>query len=227
MAASYCDRLSLEAGGKFVHISEGWDLLEEASRSGKGGIILTSHIGNWEIGARLFKRDGLRMLLLMGERSPKEVARFQREDLKAEGLDVSVSPAGKDPSFAGLEAMEFLGKGGFVAVAGDMAWANQRRRAKVSLFGHEALLPAGPHLLALLSGAPLFTLFSFRTGRARHRFVMSGPRWVKVASLEDRNRAVQRSAQEYAEDLERAVRSYPWQWHIFEPVLGPLIGQND
>jgi lauroyl/myristoyl acyltransferase len=215
--------LSLEAGGNLIHSSEGWDHLEEASSSGKGGIILTSHIGNWEIGARLFKRKGLRMLLLMGERSPKQVARFQRKDMQAEGLQVSVSQTGNDPSLAGLEAVEFLGKGGFVAVAGDMTWANQRRRIKVNLFGHEAFLPAGPHLLALLSGAPLFTLFSFRTGRARHRFVVSGPRWVKVASQEDRNRAIQRSAQEYAADLERAVRSYPWQWHIFEPVLGPPI----
>jgi lauroyl/myristoyl acyltransferase len=163
----------------------------------------------------------------MGERDPKQVARGQRKDLMSEGLDVSVSPAGKDPSYAGLEAMEFLGKGGFVALAGDMAWASQRRRAKVSLFGHEAFLPAGPHLLALLSGAPIFTLFSFRVGRARHRFVASGPRWVKADALADRNRAIQQSAQVYARDLEKAVRSYPWQWHIFEPVLGPRIKEND
>ena len=111
MAASYCDRLSLDAGGKFVHISEGWDLLKEAYHSGKGGIILTSHIGNWEIGARLFQRDGLKMMMLMGERNPKEVARFQREDMMAEGLDVSVSQAENDPSFAGLEAADFIKKG--------------------------------------------------------------------------------------------------------------------
>jgi lauroyl/myristoyl acyltransferase len=125
-----------------------------------------------------------------------------------------------------LEALEFLGKGGFVALAGDMVWAGQRRRVKVTLFGREALLPEAPHLLALLSGAPLFTLFTYRTGPADYRIVVSGPRWVKADSLEERKGAVQRSAEEYAGLLEEAVRRYPWQWHIFEPVLGPAVEQK-
>lgn len=223
LSASYCDRLSLDAGGKVTYTSEGPDPFENPAGLERGGILLISHVGNWEIGARLFRRIGLKLLLLMGERESKEVARLQRKDMKAEGLKVSVSSPGAKTSFAGLEALEFIEKGGFVAVAGDLAWANQRRRVKVSLFGHEALLPAGPHLLALLSGAPLFTVFIFRTGRARYLVAVSGPRWVKAGSLEERNRAVQRSAEEYARQLEKAVKSYPWQWHIFEPVLGPAI----
>jgi predicted LPLAT superfamily acyltransferase len=222
-SASYCDRLSLEAGAKVRQTTEGWEYVEAAARAGTGGIFLTSHLGNWEVGARLFKRKGMKMLLLMGERDPRQVARFQKEDMKSEGLEVLVSSPENRTPFAGLEALEFMEDGGFVAVAGDLVWADQRRRVKVNLLGHEVMLPAAPHLLALLSAAPLFTLFTFRTGRAAHHFVISEPRMVKALSRTDRNAAVQQSAQEYARELEKAVRRHPWQWHIFEPFLGPAV----
>lgn len=226
LAASYCDRLNLEAGGEVTHTREGWDYLEEAS-SGTGGIILTSHLGNWEIAARLFRRGGLRMLLMMGERDPKQVARFQMEDMKAEGLRISVSSAGDRSPFAGVEAMLFMREGGFVAMAGDLVWTDQRRSVKVCLLGHEVMLPGAPHLLALLSGAPLFTVFTFRRGRAKYHFAVSEPRTVTGSSRAERNAAIQRSAQEYAWELEKAVRRFPWQWHIFETFLGPPVKQND
>jgi predicted LPLAT superfamily acyltransferase len=89
----------------------------------------------------------------------------------------------------------------------------------VSLFGREVGLSAGPHLLALVSNAPIFTVFTFRVEKRKHLIMMSPPREVKAPSRSERNVALQASAQAYASALEEMVRQHPFQWYIFEPFF--------
>lgn len=217
-ASSYCDRLSLETGEKVEFVEEGREHLENALLGGTGGIILISHLGNWEIIARIAKRKGVKLLLLMGEQESKQVSRMQKEDMRAEGINVVVPSPAIESRFAGLEAVEFLKGGGLVAIAGDLGWKNSNRGVMVNLFGRKAVLPAAPHLLGLYSGAPLFTLFAYRISRNKYLVSISPPRWVEDP-IKGRNVAIQESAQKYARDLEKAVRRFPYQWHVFEPLF--------
>ncbi len=217
--AAYCDRLELEQGREIHKTEEGWSFLEEAAEQGRGGILLVSHFGNLEIAARLLRRKGLPALLLMGERDPRQVARQQREAMKEEGLDILLSsPEGGSP-FDGLEALYYLRDGGFLAMAGDLAWQPRPRLVEAPFLGKTILLPEAPHALALVTGVPLFTLWVFRKERASYHVVVSKPRYVEAASRKERAEAIRRSALLYAQELETALKSHPWQWHVFEPVL--------
>jgi len=139
-----------------------------------------------------------------------------------QGVRIHVATA-EDPSpFGGLEALQFMREGGFVSLAGDLIWTDQRSLVSVKFFNQDVGLPAGPHLLALVSGAPLFTLFTFRVKRGKHHIILSSPRRVKAASRSERNAAIKASAQDYAGALEGMVRQYPFQWYIFEPFFRPL-----
>jgi len=193
--------------------------LVEAARKGSGGIILMSHLGSFEIAAHAFRELRLKLLLMMGEKEAKQVARDQREAMKARGIHIQVATPGEDFLFGGVEAIKFVREGGFVSVAGDLVWTEQRSRLPVSLFGHEVGLSAGPHLLALVSNAPLFTMFTFRVEKGKHLIIMSPPREVKATSRSERNVALQASAQAYASALEEKVRQHPFQWYIFEPFF--------
>ncbi len=189
----------------------------EVARRGKGGIILMSHLGSFEVAAHRFRELGLKFLLIMGEKEATQVARDQREAMEAHGIRIQV--ANEDFLFNGAEAIKFIRDGGFVSVAGDLVWTEQRSRIPVRLFGHEVGLSAGPHLLALVSGAPLFSMFTFRLAKGKHQVVMSPPREVKTQSRSERSLALQASAQAYADVLEEMVRQYPFQWYIFEPFF--------
>jgi predicted LPLAT superfamily acyltransferase len=90
----------------------------------------------------------------------------------------------------------------------------------VKLFDQKVALTSAPHLLALISGAPLFTLFTFRVKRGMHEIIISPPREVKASSRSERNMTLQASAQVYADALEAKVRQHPFQWYIFEPFFG-------
>jgi predicted LPLAT superfamily acyltransferase len=218
-AASYADRIEIRGNKGVTTAAQGRERIVEAARRGSGGIILTSHLGSYEVAARAFQKLGLRLLLIMGEKEAKQVARDQREALKARGVHIQVATAQEDSLLGGLEAVKFVREGGFVSLTGDLVWSDQRSLLPVRLFDHEVGLPAGPHLLAFISGAPLFTMFTFRVKRGRHQIIVSPPREVKAPSRSERSTALQASAQAYASALEEMVRQHPFQWYIFEPLF--------
>jgi len=218
-AATYADRIEIDRREGVTTSVQGREGIVEAARRGSGGIILISHLGSYEVAARAFQGLGLRLLIIMGEKEAKQVARDQREALKAQGIHIQVATAKEDFLFDGLEAIKFIREGGFVSLAGDLVWTEQRSLLSVRLFDYEVGLPAGPHLLALVSGAPLFTMFTFRVKRGRHQILMSPPREVKAPSRSERSTALQASAQAYASALEEMVRQHPFQWYIFEPFF--------
>ena len=74
-------------------------------------------------------------------------------------------------------------------------------------------------LFALLSGAPMFIFFAFRTGKNRYHFTMSEPISLSPASRSERDAIIRQSAQMYADTLEAMVRNYPLQWYHFKPFL--------
>jgi lauroyl/myristoyl acyltransferase len=218
-AATFAERIEFARQKGATSSTRGRENLVEAARRGSGGIILMSHLGSFEIAAQAFGELKLRLRLIMGEKEAKQVARDQREAMKARGIDIQVASAQEDFLFSGMEAIKFVREGGFVSVAGDLVWTEQRSRLPVSFFGHEVGLSAGPHLLALVSNAPLFTMFTFRAEKGKYLIIMSPPREVKAPSRSERNVALQASAQAYAHALEAMVRQHPFQWYIFEPFF--------
>jgi lauroyl/myristoyl acyltransferase len=218
-AATFGDRIDVEGKRGELSTIQGREAVLEANKRGTGGIILMSHLGSYEVVARAFQKYGLKLLLMMGEKEARQVARDQRETLKEQGITIQVATGEKDSLFGGLEAIQFLREGGFVSLAGDLIWTEQRSLLPVKLFDREVALASGPHLLSLVSGAPLFTLFTFRVKRGRHQVIVLPPRQVKASSRSKRNEALQESAQVYAEALEEMVRRFPFQWYIFEPFF--------
>ena len=220
-AATYADRIEIDRREGVTTSVQGREGIEEAAGRGSGGIILVSHLGSYEVAARAFQELGCKLLLIMGEKEAKQVARDQREALKAGGIHIQVARAKEDFTLGGLEAIKFVREGGFVSLAGDLVWTKQRPLLSVRLFDHEVGFSAGPHLLALVSGVPLFTMFTFRVKRGRHQIIMSPPREVKAPSRSERSAVLQSSAQAYASALEEMVRQHPFQWYIFEPIFRP------
>ena len=225
-AGTYADRIGVNAGKQEPASAQGREELVEAGKGGTGGIILISHMGSYEIAVRAFQELGLRLLLIMSEKEAKQVARDQRETLIARGVQIHVATAQEGSPFGGLEALKFIREGGFVSIAGDLVWTEQRSLVPVKFFSHDVGLPAGPYLLALVSGAPLFTLFTFRVRRGRHQIILSSPQHVKASSRAERNATIQASAQAYASALETMVRQQPFQWYIFEPFFRSVTDEG-
>ncbi len=186
-----------------------------------GAILLMSHLGNWEMAARLLMRErqDLRMLLYMGIKEREGVERTQKEELRLAGVRIiGEDQAGGSP-FAAVEGIRLLREGGIVSMAGDMVWRDDQRSVLVCLHGHVARLPEAPFVFALVAAVPIFVFFAFRTGRNRYRVHVSSPIWVRASGKADRQAAIAAAAQRYADLLESTLQTHPLEWYHFSRFL--------
>jgi len=200
--------------------SQGWEKLE-AVIGRQGGILLMSHLGNWEMAARLLRqqKEDLRLLLYMGVKEKEGVEHMQKEDLRRAGVTIiGVDQEGGSP-FAAVDGIRFLQSGGIISMTGDIVWRSDQRKIRVTFLGHDAWVPEAPYIFALLSGAPLFVFFAFRTGKNKYQFTLSDPIAIQSKTRQDREQAIAGAAQQYADLLEKMLREHPFEWYHFERFI--------
>ena len=218
----FVDRFYLHEKVAVHTTSEGWEYIEKALDKGSGGIILMSHMGTWEMAAGLIrqKRSHLPLLLYMGKKHAEKIGTFIKEGLSQSGIRILTADPDGGAALNIIEAVHFLRQGGLVSLTGDRPWSGRERTVDVNLFGRRAQVLEAPHILALLSGAPIMIFFSFRTGRKRYHMSVVEPYRVEPAKRSQRDEAIRRSAQHYADWLEKMIRRYPLEWFHFGPFLG-------
>jgi len=200
--------------------SEGREQLEEVI-GGRGAVLLMSHLGNWEMAAHLLKKQNntARMLLYMGVKEKEGVERLQKEELQRAGITIiGVDRSGGSP-FSAVEGIQALRAGGLVSMSGDIIRQQDQQTVTVPFLGHEVQIPRAPYVFALVSGAPLFAFFAFRTGRNSYHLTLEGPIIIPPHARNNRQQAIAAAACQYAGLLEQAVRQHPCQWYHFERFL--------
>ena len=220
----YVDRYLLEASGNIDYTAEGLEHLRYAVDNRTGGILLMSHLGNWEVAARLLKREGFPLLLFMGKKAGEQIEALQKNTLQQDGVEIIASPQGTGSPMEILEGVRYLRSGWILSTAGDRFGDAGRSFVEVEFLGHAVRLPETPYVLALATGAPIFVFFAFRKARGKYHFIIHPPINVRAGSRRSRKQGIEQAARAYARLLEQAVYQYPFEWHHFEPFLGRKNG---
>jgi predicted LPLAT superfamily acyltransferase len=214
------DRFLTNHGHLPTFTCEGVKALDDRIDHG-GALLLMSHLGNWEMAARLMMHQGYEtpLLLYMGAKGKEGVERRQKEELRQAGVTIIGVDQGATAPFAAVEGLKILRQGGVVSMTGDIIWRQDQRRIPVQVLGRPAFVSEAPFAFALVSGAPMIVFFAFRTGRNCYRLTFSDPIWVRSEHREDRHQAIAQAAQRYADLLEAALRSHPCEWYHFDRFL--------
>jgi predicted LPLAT superfamily acyltransferase len=229
----FLDRFRLAEGDDLPTTYEGWEHIVAATESGRGGVILMSHLGSWEIAARLLSRYGrnhprMRLLLYLGAKHREQIERRQKKSVEQSGIRVVSVPENGGSAMDILEGLHFLREGGLVSLTGDRLWSREQRAVTVRFSGGEARIPEIPFILAMLSGAPLLIFFAYRTEGGAYHLVTKPPLYVAAASRAERSEAVTTAAQAYADLLAETVRAHPDEWYHFESfLLEPEDGEGE
>ena len=193
--------------------TEGEDHWQQLTNGGGGCLVVTAHLGNWEIGSALPSRQENRVVHLVREReTDPDVHKFFQQLIEGLGDRNYITHfASEDPGLA-LELREALERGELVALQGDRPRAGSKTIA-VKLFDRPYRLPRGPFALARISGCPILPVFMLREGRLRYRVIIKKP--IYVSSRADEESA----AKTLAECIESAIRRKPHQWFCFHASL--------
>ncbi len=189
---------------------------QQAEDSPEGLILVTAHIGHWELGSMLVPERHVHVVR-EEELDPKaqEMMRemFAEQAGAGDGPGFTVHFARSDLTL-GLKLLKILRAGEIVAVQGDRP-PSSGRTVTAEIFGRPMDLPVGPAALARAAGVALLPVYVFRRGRHRSQLVFRPP--IRVAGRGDEAEAVRRIAAE----VEWAIRREPHQWFCFRELWPP------
>ena len=179
------------------------DRLSRVIAEGNGGILVTAHLGVWEVMGRLHQFEGLRLHNVYRSVKNPLLDRMIRRR-RTEIGQVMVDREGALPKL-----LRVLRRKGYIGLLIDQH--AKRDGVWVSFFGRPASTTPGPALLALRTGAPILTVYSRRLpGTYRFELFVDEPIYAKPTG--DRTADIERVTRELSRRMEGYVRQCPEQW---------------
>ncbi|MFZ2947967.1 MAG: lysophospholipid acyltransferase family protein [Desulfuromonadaceae bacterium] len=185
--------------------------LDQALAAGNGAILVSPHLGNWELGGLGLADLGYAVNVLTFREPDEKVNELREVVRKERGIRFIYVDRDDTSPLAIIEAVNALRRNEVLALLGERDGSSHTIR--MDFFGKPTDIPVGPAYLALASGAPVIPVFVplengkystlmeeaiyFRGGHGQHDEVIRGgmERLVSV--------------------FERCIRNYPDQWYNF------------
>jgi lauroyl/myristoyl acyltransferase len=182
----------------------GREHLEQAVARGRGVILASSHIGNWELAAVVLAHWGYALHAVAGI----QLSRWLTPAVRETKSELAIHTVSHEDGFLGL--LKALEHNDLVAlmVDGDL----YHHGITVDFFGRDTRWPSGPGVLAQRSGSLILCGYCERLRPGRFRIVLEPAldpaRFASTAALNA----------EVAATIERHIREHLEQWCIFRPL---------
>lgn len=210
LIVSYCYVPQASPAGLCALLSDpdrGAETIDEALAEGRGVVVWTAHVGNWEFASRLLELHGRRVnvarVVETGNRAEMGLRDLMTNDrLRIVNLS---EPAATVQLLAALRAGEI------VAMQGDRVYRG--KGITVPFFGRPTMFPAGPFVLARVAGVSVVPGLVVRTGWLRYRMLVGQP--LTLGPEETQEAAVSHALTKCVMMLERYLEQWPSQWLNF------------
>jgi KDO2-lipid IV(A) lauroyltransferase len=196
-----------------LHYDGGEQNLLEARAPGTGVIVVTGHLGHWELGGLMLARLGLPLTVVTLEEPSSELTRW-REACRRQ-LGIKTITVGPGHPFAFVEMMQTLRKNELIAMLVDRPYAGTG--ACVDLFGRKTEFSSAPALLAHHTGARVLPAFVLNDGQGGYRTMAEAP--VAMEKNGDLQATIAANTQRIASVFESVSRRHPEQWFNYTPLF--------
>jgi predicted LPLAT superfamily acyltransferase len=206
------DRFTLFAGKKniFSVSISGQELFDEIVNSPKGGIIASSHLGNFEISGYLLHQTKKRINgIIYSEENP--VMQQYRSKILEEN-NVFQIPILPDMSHI-FAINNVLSRGEILTMPCDRVYTGNKS-VNLDFLGKSATFPTGAYHLAVKFDVPVLTLFVMKESARKYQIFINRINIPSEKNLSTKEK-VDQMAGKYVSDLERTAKKYPEQWYNF------------
>jgi KDO2-lipid IV(A) lauroyltransferase len=194
----------------------GWEHIQAARAAGRGIILVTGHLGHWELGGLLLAQRGVPLTIVTLEEPSTGLTRWRDEARRRAGIKTIAVGPGRE--FAFVEMIKVLERGECVAMLVDRPYMGSG--SPVTFFGRPVQFSSAPALLRQHTGAAVVPAFVVR--HRYGRYLSFAEPAVEMTTEPDKRAALQLNTQRIASVFESIIRRYPDQWFNYVPAFPPL-----
>jgi len=208
------DKLVMLSGHnkKLVFEFDGEEYLHQMAAE-KGGMLISAHIGSFEIAGYLLKRINTPVNILMFEAEHAHIKNFLSsiyKDLPTRIISI------KDDMSHLYEIKRVFENKEFLCLHGDR-FLDGTKTISHLFMGKEALFPAGPFYMAMKYNVPVTFVFAMKESTFRYHFYATPPKIYHTAKINLKKKEMQLTDMlgDYINAFEKVLKKYPAQWFNF------------
>ena len=213
-----------EVAARFVADFVGFEHITAAVESGRGVVVVLPHSGNWDIAGMVLARVFGSFTSVAERLRPESLYRRFVGFRESLGMEILPLTGGATPTSTLLK--DRLRAGGVVILLGDRDLTASG--VPVTFFGETTRMPAGPVMLAALTGADLCVAhltYQRQGDRPGWSTVVAPPMDIPGTRLAER---VRQGTQLVADQFARSIAGRPRDWHMLQPLwLADLPGGHE
>ncbi len=191
---------------KFSYDFDGEDNLREIVKGGKGGILLSAHVGNWEAAGHLLRRLETPINVVMYDGEHEQIKAYLESVTGGRNVNIILIKTDMSHVYAMGEALQ---KNELICLHADRFLEGNKTILKTFL-GEDAHFPLGPFLLSSSFRVPVSIVFAFKESRTHYHFY--GSSLVIRGDTESKADFMDRLLAEFIQQLQQKVKLYPEQW---------------
>ncbi len=187
--------------------THGWHNLEDALNKGKGVILVTAHLGGFDMAAQIFAVRSVKTTVIVEPLEPPPV--FSHVTALRETNGVTFMPA--QSGVIGV-VMQSLRRGEVLLLTCDRDIAKDGLRS--NFFGEQTTLPTDAVLIAMRTGAAVVPVFNLRQEDGGYDVYFE----PAVDIVPSGNEAVARNIEQIASVIEKYIKTCPEQWVVLSRI---------
>lgn len=195
----------------YFHTIQGESHLKKALAAGKGVLLISAHVGNWEVGGHLLRSLDYPLTVVGLPHNTAQTNALVTHLRTLSGIEI-IEVGQSD--FSVVQILNALRRNRIVAMIGDRDHLGTGRPTR--FLGKQLRMPGGPVILAMISGAALMPTFVLEDTDGTYRAIIE-PALV-IDRQGDRNRAIDCNLQRLAQVFETYIRQFPEQWYCPDPL---------
>jgi predicted LPLAT superfamily acyltransferase len=201
------DKVVLMSGikNKFSFEFDGEENLRKIAALKKGGILLSAHIGNWDVAGHLFKRLDSRINIVLYDGEHEQIKQYLEGVTGKRNMSIIVI---KNDLSHIYKISEALSNNELVCMHADR-FLEGNKTLTASFLGEPARFPMGPFLLASKFKVPVSYVFAVKESNLHYHLFASQ---IKDYTAVAKNDIMPQMLTEYVNEIEKKVKQYPEQW---------------
>ncbi len=209
----YCASHDESAIRRLLHHWTGLEHLEAARAAGRGTILVTAHLGNWELGGTFLALEGWPINIVTLEEPTGELTQMRDEYRRK--LGIKTITVGEDP-FSFVEMIAALKRNEILCMLVDRPYGGTG--LPVEFFGESSQFSSAPALLRQHTGAAVIPAFVVHEAGHGYRAFAQPALPLEPGAGEDRKADLLAHTQALASAFENIIRQHPEQWFNYVPI---------